>query len=187
MFKTYFKTAWRNLRSHKAYAAINIFGLAIGIAASLIIFLVIRYEMSYDDFESKKDRICRVVTTYTNESNGEITGHESAAPLALPTALRSDFPQLEKVAAVWNIGGAQIHIPIPGKDLADEKRVKANDGLYWAEPSLFSIFHYQWLTGDAKRLNEPNTCVINESFATSFFGDWRKAPGQTIQIWSFRI
>ena len=93
-----------------------------------------------------------MVTTYLKQGNGEITGHESAVPITLPAALRTDFPQLEKVAAIWNIGGAQIHIPIPGKDLADEKRVKENEGLFFAEPSLFEMFDYTWLTGNANRL-----------------------------------
>src|ERR1700712_5122633 len=97
MLKNYFKTAWRNLLARKTYAAINIFGLAVGIATSLVIFLVIHYEMNYDDFQSKKERIARVVTTYSNNSNGEVTGRESWVPIMLPEALRTDFPQLEKV------------------------------------------------------------------------------------------
>ena len=187
MFKNYFKTAWRNLWNRKAYAAINVFGLAVGIATSLIIFLAIHYELSYDNFQPNKDRICRVVTTYSNASNKEVTGHESAVPIALPVALRNDFPQLEKVSAVWNIGGAQIHIPIPGKSEADEKRVKENEGLFFAEPALFQMFDYTWLEGNANRLNEPNTAVLNESLANEFFGNWKNALGKTIQMWSFRI
>ena len=187
MLINYFKTAWRNLRSRKAYAVINISGLAVGIATSLIIFLVIHYEMSYENFQSRKDRICRVVTTYSKHSTGEVTGHQSAVPIMLPNALRVDFPQLEKVSAVWNIGGAQIHVPIPGKDLADEKRVKVNTGLFFAEPSLFSIFDYTWLEGSAGELKDPNTVVLNESLANEFFGSWRNAIGKTIQMWSFRV
>jgi hypothetical protein len=57
-----------------------------------------------------------------------VTGRGSFVPIMLPDALRNDFPQLEKVAAVWNLGGAQIHIPIPGKDLADERKVKVSNG-----------------------------------------------------------
>ncbi len=187
MFKNYFKTAWRNLVSRKTYAAINILGLAVGVATSLIIFLVIHYEISYDDFHSKKERIARVVTTYSNNSNGAITSRQGSVPIMLPDALRTDFPQIEKVAAVWNIGGAQIHIPIPGKDLADEKRVKQSNGLYFVDPTLFDIFDYQWLAGSAERLKDPNMVVLNESVANTFFGDWRKAMGQTVQMWSFRV
>ena len=187
MFKNYFKTAWRNLKSHKAYAAINISGLAVGIAASLLIYIVIHYELSYDSFESNKGKICRVVSTFTNPLTHEVTEHRSSVTPQLATALRNDIPQLEKVATVWNIGGAQIHIPIPGKDLADEKRVKENQGLFFAEPELFTMFDYTWLAGNAKRLNEPNVCVLNESLAKEFFGDWKQAMGQTIQMWSFRV
>src|SRR5215213_2576553 len=126
MFKNYFRIAWRNLLNRRAYSAINIIGLAVGIGSSLIIFLVINYEMSYDKFQSRKDRICRVVTTYANKSNGEVTGHETGIPMPLPDAMRLDFPQLEKVAAVWNVNNAQIHIPIPGKAVVDENKVKVN-------------------------------------------------------------
>jgi putative ABC transport system permease protein len=187
MLKNYFKTAWRNLKTHKAYAAINIFGLGVGIAASIIIYLVIHYEISYEDFQPDKSRICRVVATYINPVTKEVTGHESSVTPALAKALKNDISQIQKVAAVWNIGGAQIHIPIPDKDLADEKRVKENDGLFFAEPALFSMFDYKWMAGNQARLNEPNTCVLNESLANIFFGDWKKAMGQTIQMWSFRV
>lgn len=187
MFKIYLKTAWRSLKSNKSYAAINIFGLAIGIAASIALYVVIHYELSYDSFEPNKNRICRVVSTYTNPVSREVTGHESSVALPLSKALRNDIPQIEKAASVWYIGGAQVHIPVPGKDLAHEKRLKENDGLFWAEPDLFSMFYYTWIAGDAKRLNEPNTCVLNETLANTFFGDWKKSIGQTIQLWSFRI
>ncbi len=187
MIKNYFIVAWRNLYRKKAYSVINILGLAVGIASALVIFLLIHYELSYDDYQTNKDRICRVVTTYTNYSNGEVTGHQSAVPIPLANALRSDFPQLQKVAAVWNIGGAQIHIPIPGKSEADEKRVKIKEGIFFAEPSLFDIFDYHWLSVNAKRLTEPNTVVINQSLASEFFGKGKNALGKTIQMWSYRI
>ena len=187
MIKNYFIVAWRNLYRKKAYSLINISGLAVGIASALLIFLLIHYEFSYDNFQTKRDNIYRVVTTYTNYSNGEVTGRQSATPVPLANALRSDFPQLKQVAAVWNIGSAQIHVPIPGKDLADEKRVKVNEGVFFVEPSLFNIFDYHWLAGNAKRLTEPNTVVINQTLAGKFFGNWKEALGQTIQMWSYRI
>src|ERR1700680_1457162 len=60
MLKNYLKTAWQNLRSHKAYVAINTIGLAVGIAACLLIFLLIQYETSFDNFHNNKERIYRV-------------------------------------------------------------------------------------------------------------------------------
>lgn len=117
MFKNYFKTAWRNIKSHKSYAAINIIGLAVGIAASFMIYVMIHYELDYDRFEKNKDRICRVVATYHNPATQEVTRYENSVARPLPKAIRNDFPQIKKVAAVWNIGGAQIHIPVGAKML----------------------------------------------------------------------
>ncbi len=187
MFKNYLKTAWRNIKTHKAYAGINIAGLAIGIAASLLIFVVIHYETSYDRFESNKDNICRVVATYLNPVTHEVTERRAGVAPYLANTIQNDIPKIKKTAMVWYVGGAQIHIPVPGKDLADEKRVKADNGIFFTEPGLFSIFSYDWLAGDSKRLTEPNTCVLSESFANTFFGDWKKSMGQTLQMWSFRV
>lgn len=187
MLKNYFKTAWRNLKNHRSYAAINIVGLAAGIATTLTIYVVIHYELNYDRFEKNKNSICRVVTKYKNRVTNEVAEYSGNAAIPLSKAIRNDIPKFKKVANVWNIGGAQIHIPIPGKDLADEKRLKQNDGLFFVEPDLFSMFDFKLIAGSTQRLNEPNTCVLNETLANTFFGDWQKAIGQTIQMWSFRV
>lgn len=187
MFRNYLKIALRNLVKNKVYSLINIIGLGVGIATSLLIFVVVHYELNYDTFQSKRDRLHRVVTTFTNKANGEVTGYESAAVIPLANALRTDFPELAAVAAVWNIGGAQIHIPIPGKDLIEEKRFKEDAGLFFAEPDLFRMFDYSWLAGGAKGLTEPNTCVITESLANLYFDGWKNAMEREIQLWSFRI
>ncbi|MBE7174261.1 MAG: ABC transporter permease [Williamsia sp.] len=187
MFINQLKVTWRSLRTRKGYAAINITGLAVGTVTCLLIFVVIHYEMSYEHFNSRRDSIYRVVTTYTNRSNGEVTGRESAVPIPLPDALRNDFRQLKKVAAVWSLGGAQIHIPVPGKAITDEKKVKVDKGLFFTEPALFDMFDYTWLEGNATSLREPHTVVINQTLASAFFGDWKEAMGKTVQMWSFRV
>src|SRR5690242_8911015 len=116
----FLKMAWRNVVKSKVYTSINIIGLAIGIGASLLIFLVIHYEISYDTQQSRGDRIYRVVSSYINHSNGEAVGHQASVPILLPDAMRTDFPEFEKQAAVWNIGGAQIHV-LGKKGIEDEK------------------------------------------------------------------
>ena len=63
MFRNYFKTAWRNLARHKAHTTINVAGLATGIAASLLIFIVVSYELSYDTFQTNYNNIYRIVTS----------------------------------------------------------------------------------------------------------------------------
>lgn len=184
MFNTYLKLSFRTLWRKKSFSLLNILGLAVGIAASLLIFLVIRHEMSYDDFQSNRDRIYRVVTTSISRSNHEVVWMHSMAVRPLANGLRQDFPQLEKVAMVRSASG-QVYIP--GKDLASEKRFKEKEGVFFAEPSLFEIFDFTWLVGNATGLKDPNTVVLSQSVANTYFGDYRNAIGKTMQLWSYRL
>src|SRR5829696_9008444 len=102
MIKNYFKTAFRNLLRNKSYAAINITGLAVGIAACLLIFLVIQYESSFDTFHKKKDRIYRVVSEFKSPDG---TSYSPGVPFPVTEALRVDFLQLNKVAAIFQRSG----------------------------------------------------------------------------------
>src|SRR5688572_23852892 len=101
MFANYLKTAFRNLLRNKSYAAINIVGLAVGIAACLLIFLVVQFELSFDTFHHKKENIYRVVSEFKN-SDG--THHSSGVPFPVGPALRIDYPQLKKVANIMGSG-----------------------------------------------------------------------------------
>src|SRR5258708_24479286 len=93
MLKNYFKTGWQNLRSHKSYVAINTIGLAVGIAACLLIFLLIQYETSFDDFHKNKERIYRVAAA-TKTRDGMNFSKGSAFPVA--KTLPINDPQLEQ-------------------------------------------------------------------------------------------
>ena len=185
MLNIFYKSALRSLWKKKSFSTLNIIGLAIGIAASILIFLIIRNELSYDKHQSKLDRIYRVVTTRVNKSNGEISRRTAGIPPPLPAAMKQDFPQVEKTAAILAMGGAQIYIP--EKNIADEKRFKEETGLFWSEADLFEILDYEWIEGNATALKDPNTVVIAGSVANKFFGDHKKAYGKTIQLYSFRI
>jgi predicted permease len=181
----HFKIAYRSLWRKRAFSFLNIAGLAVGIAASLLIFLIIRNEMSYDRYHANARRIYRVVTTVTNVSNGEVESWQAAAPVPLSGTLRQDFPGIEQAAAIWDIGQAQIYVP--GKDLAGEKRFNVKNGLFFSEPHLFKIFDYTWLAGNAEGLKDPNTVVLDKSLAETFFGSYSNAIGKTVQLWSYRI
>ncbi|HEU4551343.1 MAG TPA: ABC transporter permease [Chitinophaga sp.] len=184
MLINFIKPSLRALWRKKSFSLLNIMGLATGIAAALLIFLVIRHEMSYDDYQSKRNRIYRVVTAAVSRSNGEVVWRHSMVPEPLAKTLRRDFPALEKVGVISDIGGAQIYVP--GKTLADEKRFREKKGLYFAEPSLFEIFDFKWLAGNAAGLQEPYTAVLTESLAKVYFGSAGNAIGKTIQMWSYR-
>lgn len=180
----FFKTTFRSLRKNKSFSLINIAGLGVGIAASLLIFLVIYHEMSYDSYHQKKDRIFRVVTEKKSRSNGAIEEYHRGVPNPLPFAMQQDLTSLEKVAVVTGLGGTQIYVP--GKGLADEKRFKENEGLFFTTPGIFEIFDYNWLAGNAAGLTAPNTGVIAQSMAEKYFGSVDAAMGKTIEFWSFR-
>jgi predicted permease len=181
----FLKTTFRTLWKKRAFSILNIMGLAVGIAASLLIFLVIQNELSYDRYHSNSNRVYRVTSLQLNKSNGEINSKHGSVASPLPEAMRQDFPQLEKVGSIWNLGSAQIYIPAKG--LEEEKRFKENSGLYWADPDVFSIFDFKWLAGNASGLTDPNTVVLDESFASKFFDNPEAAMGKTLELWSFRI
>lgn len=185
MASYFFRTSFRSLRKNKSFSLINIAGLGVGIAASLLIFLVIHHEMNYDDYHQKKDRIYRVVTNKKNRSNGAIEERHGGIPAPLPLAMPNDFPAFEKAAAIASLGGAQVYVP--GKDLANEKRFKENEGLFFVQPGIFDIFDYTWVAGNATGLEAPNTGVISQSLAETYFGSAEAAMGKTIEFWSFRI
>ena len=174
MLKNYFKTAFRNFQRNKSYALINTLGLAVGIAACLLIFLVVQFESSFDNFHPKKNSIYRVGTEFHNQD-----GVSYSAGVAFPVAngLRLDFPQIKKVASIYRNGG-QITIGNPGNQ---EKKLQ-EDNFYYAEPQFFNIFNFPFLSGDPKTaLNDPNSAVLTEATAEKYFGNWKNAMGKTIK------
>jgi putative ABC transport system permease protein len=95
MIRNYLKIAKRNLLHNKAYAAINITGLAVGIAVCLVIFIIIQYQTSFDNFHSKKDRVYRMLTEYHHAETGTVSyGKDLAFPI--PKGLKTEFPQMEQ-------------------------------------------------------------------------------------------
>src|SRR5450432_1502173 len=99
----------RRLWINRSFSFLNILGFAIGISASLLIFLVIRYETGFDRWHANNKRIYRIVTSLKTNSTGE-TGYNGCTPLPLSAALRGELPQFEQVAAVWSVEEAQFAI-----------------------------------------------------------------------------
>lgn len=174
MFKNYFKTALRNLKRNKSYALINILGLAIGIAACLLIFLVVKFETSFDNFHSKKNSIYCIGTEFHNE-DGVSYGNGIAFPAA--SAMRLDFPQLKEVASIYKDGG-QITVESGGGQL---KKIN-EENFYYAEPGFFKMFDFGWQYGNPIiSLKDQNSAVLTQATAEKFFGNWRSAIGKTIK------
>jgi len=185
MLNIFYKSALRSLWNKRAFSFLNIAGLAVGMAASVLLFLVIRNETSYDNYHSKKDRVFRVVTSKYKKSNNEVSLNTPGVPPPLPAAMQNDFPQVERTAAILQMGNAQFYIP--QKDGGEEKRFIESGGLFWTEPGMYEIFDYRWVAGNGMSLKDPNTAVIAESVAKKFFGSTENVLGKTIQLYSFRI
>ena len=105
MFKNYFKVAMRNLWKNKGYSAINILGLAIGLATCLLILIYVMDELSYDKFYKKSDRIYRVDADINFGGTHWIL---AVAPDPLAATLKNDFPQVEEAARFRDYGGIRI-------------------------------------------------------------------------------
>jgi len=177
MFKNYLKIAWRNLVHNKSYTFINITGLTIGIAASLLIFLVIRFETSFENFHKNTERIYRVVGA-TKTADGIHYHKGTAFPIA--QGLHLDYPQLEHVARIYMQADNQITV-INGNSGSYQKKFKEKN-LFFADPEFFNIFNFPFVAGDPKTaLSEPNEVVFTQEEANKYFGDWHTAVGKLIK------
>lgn len=174
MIKNYFKIALRNLQRNKTYALLNILGLSVGIAASLLIFVVIRFQTSFDNFHTKKDQIYRVGSQFHTQD-----GVDYSDGVSFPTgpALRIDFPQIKEVASIYRDGG---QITLEERDKQQKKF--REDNFYYAEPEFFKMFDFGWLSGNSQTcLKEPNDAVLTQAIAEKYFGSWRSAIGKTFK------
>ncbi len=163
MIKNYIIIAFRNIRRNLSYAFLNIFGLTLGIASCLVIFLIVRNELTYDNF-AKADRICRV-TLNAIDFNSNVS-------LAIAPAMRTDFPELTVTQVMYS----------------DEVMTKVNNnrfrekGFAFADEHFTNIFNYDWIAGDPKTaLNEPNSIVLTETLAKKYFGD-KNPMGQLVNV-----
>src|SRR3984893_3867727 len=164
MIRNYFKTAFRNLRRNKSYAFINVLGLAVGIAACLLIFLVIQFETSFDKFHSKRESIYRLGSAFHNQDG---VSYSAGIPFPVGPALRLDFPQLKEVACIFKRGTEQVTIENNGNN----RTKKFTEDIYFSEPQFFKMFDFAWLNGSPESsLKEPNSVVLTEKKAEKNFG-----------------
>ena len=182
MFRNYLVIAWRNIARNKIYSLINIAGLAIGIAAGLLIFVVVTFELSYDKFQAHYDGIYRIVTD-TREGNGNI-GYNEGVCTPVAKAMQTDFPQLAAIANVNIADGSQVTLlgSDPNKQVANTTKFIEKKGIIFTSPSWFRIFNSQFLAGDAHTLEEPGHTILDQSTASRYFGDWKLAVGKYLLL-----
>ena len=179
MLKNYFTTAFRSLIRNRNYTTINIAGLAVGIAVCMMIFIIIQFQTSFDNFHPKKDHIYRVLTEY-HRADVANTAYGKDVPFPLPAGLKAAFPQIEQVAPVFASHNDQLLIPDDnGTSL---KTFKEDKGVFFTTPSFFTMFDFPLLAGSYTSLEDPNNVLLTKEIAEKYFGDWRTAIGKTINL-----
>jgi putative ABC transport system permease protein len=158
MFKNYLKIALRNIRKHKVYSFINIAGLAIGVAACLLLFLWVRDELSYDRYHEKANHIYRVASQY--EAEGKVRrSAKTSAPVG--PALVSEFPEIEKAVRFARNG---FVVSYQNKRFVER--------VYFTDPEIFDIFTLPLIKGNPETtLAEPYSLAISEEMSRKYFGD----------------
>ena len=168
VFQNYFKIAYRNLLKNKVFSLVNIFGLAIGMAACFFIFLYVRFELSYDSFLPQADRLYRVPFTFTGSlgNNGTLaTNHPSVGP-----ALKAEFPE---VIAEARLAPTPIFFNASMLSYTEQGSTRTfnEEKTYVADSSFLTMFSFPFINGDpTKALTNPNSVVISASTAQKYFG-----------------
>ena len=179
MIKNYFRISFRNLKRNTGYTAINILGLATGIAVCLLIFLVISYETSFDNFHKNREHIGRVLTEYHHADSKDIF-YGKGVPFGLPNSIKSSLKKIEEVAPVWAEYNDQLQIPIGNN--GSIKKIKEEQGIFFTTPAFFKIFDFPLLAGSYESLKDPNNALLTKEAAEKYFGSWQVAFGKTLKL-----
>ena len=165
MFKNYFTVALRNFRRNKFFSLINIAGLAIGISASLVIYLIVQHEFNFDNFHKDGDRIYRVVSKMEFP---DLTIHNSGVPVPTAKAARAEITGLETVTHFITSYGSKVSVPLAG---TKSPAVFLNQpNIIYADDEYFKMFDYEWLAGSSQTaLKDPFQVVLTESRAKAYF------------------
>ncbi|GAB4046638.1 ABC transporter permease [Spirosoma litoris] len=168
MISNYVKIAWRNLMRAKGYASLNIAGLAVGMAASALIFLWIQSELTYDRFYTKTDRLFQVYNRDIFNGNAQVWG---TTPKPLAPALKQNYPDVEDAVRFRPTGFLLT---------AGDKKLNT-EGAY-ADPSFLNLFDFSLLAGNREKvLSGNNGIVITKALADKLFGT-TDALGKIVQL-----
>jgi putative ABC transport system permease protein len=173
MFKNYLTIAVRNVLRSKVFSAINIIGLGIGLAACLLIFEFVSFELSYDSFHEKLDRTYRV--TNDRFQNGRLIQHGTIMYPTIGPTMAKDFPEVEEYTRL--MPGGTLNVRVNDKNFRGEL-------CHFADEHFFSVFSFKLLAGErASLLKQPMTAVLTTKTADKYFEssdkDYSKYIGRT--------
>ncbi|MGE0772835.1 MAG: ABC transporter permease [Cyclobacteriaceae bacterium] len=165
MIRNYFTIAVRNIRRNISYTLINVFGLALGITCSLVLFLMIRFSTSFDKNHDNGDRIYRLVTSSNNRGREDFF---MGIPIPLADVVKNEMTGIEKVLLISRSEGGIISIETNG----DRKLFDEETGIAFTDSTYFQFFERKIIKGNRyTALTAPNSVILSESFAKKYFGD----------------
>ncbi|WP_229599996.1 ABC transporter permease [Runella sp. SP2] len=170
MIRNYFKIAFRNLLKHKSYSVVNIMGLAIGLAAAILMLLYVKDDLSYDKFHSQSPHIYRIVSDWYHPDGS--LGHRDGLSSNLQGPLfKEKIPEIKEF----------VRYSSGFRDIRAKGDVKSFEMIY-TDSNFFSVFDFPLLMGNPKTaLTKPNSVVISEEMALTFFNS-TEVVGKTLEI-----
>jgi len=170
MFKNYLLVTIRNVKKNRLFSLLNTTGLAVGMAAFILIILYVQFELSYDRYHEKADRLYRV-----------IRDGRAFTPAALGPELKEKIPEVEASARIIRSSKTLVSY---------EQNHYLEEEFYWADPALFDIFSIPFASGDPRTaLSEPFSIVLSQRTAKKYFGD-EDPLGKTLTVierFSFKV
>ncbi|HEX6227155.1 MAG TPA: ABC transporter permease [Chryseolinea sp.] len=161
MLKNYLNIAWRTIVKTKVFSMINIFGLAVGMAAFMFIIQYVQFERSYEAFNKNADNIYRITLDLYNGKEFVVTDCETYAPVG--PLLKEKMPEVVDYVRMYHNDGL--------KDIEANNRKFLEEGIYFADPSAFNFFAIDLLHGDPlTALSAPYKAVLSETMAKKYFG-----------------
>jgi ABC-type antimicrobial peptide transport system permease subunit len=173
MIKNYLKVAFRNILKNKVTGFINIFGLSVGMTASVFIFLWVQNESNFDDYHPGKNNIYRITHAISIDKDSKWIWESS--PMLMAEAAKKEIPGVEKTARISpNIWGAPV--------LNIDHKLFAEKTSAWVDKGWFNMFHYDFVAGSPVAFTQdPFSIIFTESKAKKYFGNMNPV-GQTILV-----
>ncbi|HDR68459.1 MAG TPA: ABC transporter permease [Bacteroidaceae bacterium] len=159
LIKNYFLSLTRNLVKDRFFSVLNLLGLSVGIAASILIFIYIQDELTYDRHNQNFERIYRLEGDFYINEKRDLT---AIVQIPLGPTLKDEFPEIEE----------QVRI-LPQRDLYFERETETfrEDSVMWCDSTIFRVFSFDFIAGDkSTALNDPYTVVMSKSLARKYFG-----------------
>ena len=166
MLKNHLTIAFRNIWRNKFFTFIHVFGLSIGISAALVIFLIVKYELSFDKFENNSDRIYRIVMDF--KFNGD-TAHGAAIPAPIPNAIKNEVTGVDATVPVMQFQGeSNVKVEVVRNNRLEV--FKKQPDVVFTVNDYFELVPFEWIAGSpSNALDKPFSAVLTESRAKQYF------------------